>query len=115
MLRVGEVCLSWGAQPSQCIDRWVLYVEQPCQCTDWWVLYVEQPCQCTDWWVLYVKYVLRIPQSPIEPGNYTVTSSYFQFCPSQNAFYLESSDETSDFQRHYRVFRFEIRPVVTYL
>ena len=58
---------------------------------------------------------LRIPQSPIEPGNYTVASSYFQFYPSQNAFYLESSDETSDYRRHYRVFRFEIRPVVTYL
>ena len=36
---VGEVCLSWGAQPLQCIDWWVLYVEQPRQCIDWWVLY----------------------------------------------------------------------------
>ena len=55
--------------------------------------------------------VPRIPQSPIEPGNYTVASSYFQFYPSQNAFYLESSDKTSDFRRHYRVFQFETNEV----
>ena len=35
--------------------------------------------------------------------------------PSQNAFYLKSSDKTSNFQCHYHIFQFEIRPAVTYL